>query len=339
MAYSKSQSYWTTVARKIYHQMQYSLLGLKENFIDLLQAKYNKTELPRKSGCVAVVTGGSRGIGFEVVKMLLKCDMEVIIACRKREAGEEAIEKIRASGVTDGKAKVYVLDNSSFESVKKFSSEVKKDYAKVDVLINNAGVMFTPYEETKDGFEQQWGINYLSHFLLTALLMPLLHNAGTTQNFARVINVSSCAHKLGVINFDDINYNKRKPFLSNAAYGQSKLAQVVFTETLRHISEKNDLRVKAYAVHPGLVNTDLFEHSFIHHVGWFMKFFFKTPEQGAMTTVYAAVSEKIQDTEGLYYSNCLKATVHPLAYDKSIQERLFLLSLEQTKLSSFLQYC
>ncbi|XP_057317837.1 retinol dehydrogenase 12-like isoform X2 [Microplitis mediator] len=339
MAYSKSRSNWTTVATKIYHQIQYSILGIKENFIDFLQAKYNKTELPRKSGCVAVVTGGSRGIGFEVVKMLLKCDMEVIIACRKRESGEKAIDKIRASGVTDGKTKVYVLDNSSFESVKKFSSELKKDYTKIHVLINNAGVMATPYEETKDGFEQQWGINYLSHFLLTALLMPLLHNAGTTQNFARVINVSSCAHQLGVINFDDINYTKRKPFLSYAAYGQSKLAQVVFTETLRHLSEKNDLRVKAYAVHPGIVNTDLFEHSFIHHVSWVMKFLFKSPEQGAMTTVYAAVSEKIQDTDGLYYSNCLKATVNPLAYDKSIQERLFLLSLEQTKLSSFLQYC
>ncbi|CAD6207187.1 GSCOCG00010156001-RA-CDS [Cotesia congregata] len=339
MAFSKPRNYWSTFARGIFMLAKYNLVGLKELFLDIIHAKYNKTDLPKKSDCVAIVTGGSRGIGVEVVKMLLRCDMEVIIACRRKEAGEKTIDKIRASGITEGKAKVYVLDNSSLDSVKKFANDIKKDYDKIHVLINNAGVMFTPYKETKDGFEQQWGVNYLSHFLLTSLLMPLLQNAGTEENFARVINISSCAHHLGTINFDDINYNKRKPFLTYCAYGQSKLAQVIFTETLRHIINKNELFVKTYAVHPGMVNTDLFENSFIHYFGFLMKIMFKSPERGARTIVYAAVSKAIEDTDGLYYSNCRKATPNQLVYDKPTQERLFLLSLEQTKLESFLQYC
>ncbi|CAG5104242.1 Similar to DHRSX: Dehydrogenase/reductase SDR family member on chromosome X (Homo sapiens) [Cotesia congregata] len=299
MAFSKPRNYWSTFARGIFMLAKYNLVGLKELFLDIIHAKYNKTDLPKKSDCVAIVTGGSRGIGVEVVKMLLRCDMEVIIACRRKEAGEKTIDKIRASGITEGKAKVYVLDNSSLDSVKKFANDIKKDYDKIHVLINN----------------------------------------GTEENFARVINISSCAHHLGTINFDDINYNKRKPFLTYCAYGQSKLAQVIFTETLRHIINKNELFVKTYAVHPGMVNTDLFENSFIHYFGFLMKIMFKSPERGARTIVYAAVSKAIEDTDGLYYSNCRKATPNQLVYDKPTQERLFLLSLEQTKLESFLQYC
>lgn len=181
------------------------------------------------------------------------------------------IKQIRQSGVEDGKAKVYQLDNSSLESVRKFAESVKRDYKKIDVLINNgelnnlvkrrdqfiynfrkkstycyvvewiaiictmwkpikccllyswikkfenwlfffsAGMMFPSWGETKDGFEQQWGTNYLSHFLLTSLLMPLLKNAGTPNQCARIVNVSSCAHELGIINFDDINYKYTFP--------------------------------------------------------------------------------------------------------------------------------
>ncbi|XP_015115199.1 retinol dehydrogenase 12 [Diachasma alloeum] len=335
-AYSKSRYHWSVMARKIALEVKYQLMGMRETILDLAQARHNKTDLPRKNGCVAIITGGSRGIGEVVVKMFLQCDIDVIIACRRIEAGEKAIENIRKSGTTTGKAAVYRLDNSSLASVREFAEEIKRDYSKVDILVNNAGVMFPPYQETVDGFEQQWAVNYLSHFLLTALLMPLLRNAGSSENSARVVNVSSCAHGLGEINFNDINY--KAPYFANAAYAQSKLAQILFTKSLDQISREKKLPIRAYAVHPGIVDTELFENSFIDKLTWIRALFFKTPRQGATTIVYAAVNKGLEDRGGVYLSNCLEVAASPLAEDKSVQEKLMALSLEQTHLTNFLQY-
>ncbi|XP_063992141.1 retinol dehydrogenase 12 isoform X2 [Diachasmimorpha longicaudata] len=333
-AYSKSRC-WSVMARKFALDVKYQLLGMRETIIDLIQARYNKTDLPRKTDCVAIITGGSRGIGELVVKMLLQCDMTVVIACRRPEAGEKAIDNIRKSGTTTGKAVVYRLDNSSLTSVREFAEAIKRDHSKVDILVNNAGVMFPPYQETVDGFEQQWAVNYLSHFLLTALLMPLLQNAGSSENAARVVNVSSCAHLLGEMNFNDINYKNQ--YLATAAYAQSKLAQIIFTRSLNKIIHEKKLPIRVYAVHPGIVDTNLFEHTFIDRIPWIKALFFKTPQQGATTIVYAAVNKGLQDRGGVYLRNCLEVAVNPLAEDKSIQEKLMALSLEQTRLKTFLQ--
>ncbi|KAK0167577.1 hypothetical protein PV327_004956 [Microctonus hyperodae] len=338
IACTKSRKYWLEMGDEIMISLKYQLMGMKENIMDIVRAKYNKTDFPCKTGCVAVVTGGSRGIGASVVKMLLQCDMDVIIGCRKIKNGEETIKQIRESGVTSGNAVVYELDNSSLECVKKFTNNIKENYDKVHVLINNAGIMFTPYGETCDGFEQQWVVNYLSHFLLTAMLMPLLCNAGTFQNSARIINVSSCAHLLGVINFDDINYYKSKSFPTKMAYAQSKLAQVIFTRMFQKIFEKKEFPIKIYAVHPGIVNTDLFEHTSIQKLRLFKNIFFKSPEKGATTTVYVAVNEEVENHGGSYFSNCLETAVNPIANDVVIQEKLLHLSLEQTSLTDFFQY-
>ncbi|XP_043266434.1 retinol dehydrogenase 12 isoform X2 [Venturia canescens] len=315
--------------------MRYQKLVIREIARDMKYANSNRTDLPKKTGCVAVITGGSRGIGVEVVRMLMKCDMDIVLACRNTAAGEKVVKNIRESGVMDGKAKVYELDNSSLESVRKFSEMMKNEYKKIDILINNAGVMFPPYVETKDGFEQQWGVNYLSHFLLTALLVPLLRNAGNEETRARIINVSSCAHLLGTINFEDINYKKR--FITSAAYAQSKLASVMFTTTLqRHLQERN-LPIQTFAVHPGIVNTDLFENTIFSKVKIFTRLFFKSPEKGATTTVYAAVSPRIEHEGGIYLSNCRSSSINRLAKDENACNRLFELSLQQVKLKDFFQ--
>ncbi|XP_015603425.1 dehydrogenase/reductase SDR family member on chromosome X [Cephus cinctus] len=336
LIYTKSRKNWPLVFHEILYEIKYNVLGSKGLIIDRLEARYNKTDMPRKTGKIAIVTGGSRGIGATVVKMLLQCDMEVIIACRAPAAGEKAIREIRKSGVNDGIAKVYELDNADLNSVRRFADCIKRDYSRIDVLVNNAGIMFTPYAETKDGFEQQWAINYLSHFLLTSLLLPLLKNGGSPSECARVVNVSSCAHLVGIINFENINYKEQ--FITSAAYAQSKLAQVMFTKSLQQLFTEKQLHIKTYAVHPGIVNTDLFNDTLLSkYFKWLLPLIFKTPTEGATPIVYAAVSKSVEERGGIYISNCKESPVNPLVSDASILDRLFELSLKQVRLNDFFQ--
>ncbi|KAF3429880.1 hypothetical protein E2986_09757 [Frieseomelitta varia] len=321
--------------------MKYNLLAIKEVLNDLRSSKKNKNNCLPQPGRIAIVTGGSRGIGVEVVKMLLELDMEVIIACRIPSAGEKTILQIRESGVKTGQAKVYTLDNTSLESVKQFATKIKRDYKQIHILINNAGIMFHPYSETVDGFEEHWSVNYLSHFLLTALLLPLLKAGGQPNQVSRIVNVTSCAHLLGKINFHDVN-NKYasliNKFLSKCAYAQSKLAQEIFTKGLHHLLKERQHHVQVYSVHPGVVFTELFMNSFIWKYRLLYKLILKTPRQGAISIVYAAVNKAIENHGGMYINNCCPGEVHPDALNSSIQEKLFELSLQQIQLKDFFQY-
>ncbi|KAL2726654.1 dehydrogenase/reductase SDR family member on chromosome X-like [Vespula squamosa] len=321
-----------------YYNILYSIVAIQDVINDIVNAKSNKTALLPMPEKIAIVTGGSRGIGAVVTKMLLQCHMEVVIgkSCRTPAAGEKLISQIRESGITSGKAKVYKLDNASLESVKEFADQIKLNYNKIHILINNAGIMFTPYEETKDGFEQQWCVNYLSHFYLTALLLPLLKAGSHPQENSRVVNVSSCAHHIGYMQFDDINFKKH--FNTYAMYGQSKLAQVISTKHLQNLFKEKQLGIQVYAVHPGIVNTDLFQHSYVHKMNFLNKYIVKNPEQGAMVIIYAATNDKIKEHGGIYINNCKETKVNPIAFDKSVQEKLFHLSLEQVQLKDFFEY-
>ncbi|KOC67024.1 Retinol dehydrogenase 12 [Habropoda laboriosa] len=315
---------------------KFTLIAIRETIYDLINVKNNKNDCSTQTGRVAIVTGGSRGIGIEVVKTFLQLDMEVIIACRTPSAGEKAILQIRESGVNTGQAKVYKLDNASLESVKQFAAEIKKDYTQIHILVNNAGVMFCPYAETVDGFEQQWGVNYLSHFLLTALLLPLLKAGGLPQQSSRIVNVTSCAHLLGKINFNDIN-NKRK-FITGYAYAQSKLAQETFTKRLQSLLQEKQYNVQVYSVHPGVVFTELFTHTYVWKFKSFFQCFFKTPKQGAISIAYAAVNKAVENLGGIYINNCRPSQVHPDALNLSIQNKLLELSLQQVQLNDFFQH-
>ncbi|XP_058808202.1 dehydrogenase/reductase SDR family member on chromosome X isoform X2 [Phymastichus coffea] len=311
-------------------QIKYNAVALRGIADDYLQARNNKTDLPHMPNRVAIVTGGSRGIGLEIVKMLLKCDMHVIIACRRPEAGEKAIRAIRESGITTGAPEVMELDNASLESVKRFVNEFKNNYQQLDILVNNAGIMFTPYAETKEGFEEQYGVNYLSHFYLTILLTPLLRKAGTAEHCSRVVNVSSLAHLLGDIRFDDINH--RDNFLTYEAYAQSKLAQVLSTKSLAKNFDKEHWPIRINAVHPGLVSTDLFDHSYLRYFKFIANVLFKTPAQGATSIVFAAVDPRMEQNSGQYTSNCREVAVNPLVNNEALQDRLFQFSLKQVGL-------
>lgn len=334
--YRNFRESWPIAVEKFLCEVKYALLANKEMLYDWINAKMNKNECSPQSGRIAIVTGGSRGLGFEVVQMLLELDMEVIIACRTPSAGEKAILKIKESGVDTGKAKVYKLDNASLESVRQFAAEIKKDYKQIHILINNAGVMFCPYKETEDGFEEQWSVNYLSHFLLTALLLPLLKTGGTPEKSARIVNVTSCAHLLGKINFNDINHKNK--FITGYAYAQSKLAQVIFTNGLQNLLNEKEYPVQVYSVHPGLVFTELFIHSYVWRCKLLFQSFFKTPKQGTISIAYAAVNENVENSGGIYINNCRPSPVHPDALSVSIQTKLFDLSLQQVQLSDFFQY-
>lgn len=218
----------------------------------------------------------------------------------------------------------------------KFANEIKQNYNKIHILINNAGLMFIPYDETKDGFEQQWGVNYLSHFLLTALLLPLLKAGSSSEDHSRIVNVSSCGYRAGHIHFDDVNY--KKSFNTYAAYGQSKLAQIMSTKTLQNLFNEKHLDINVYSIHPGLVATDLFQHYYPKRLKPVTQFLLKNPEQGATSIVYAAVSEQMKNCSGIYISNCKEEPINSVASNKSSQERLFQLSLDQVQLKDFFQY-
>ncbi|XP_003701517.3 retinol dehydrogenase 12-like isoform X1 [Megachile rotundata] len=318
------------------NEILYNLFGMKEAIKDLIFAKCNKNDCLSQPGRIAIVTGGSRGIGVEIVKMLLELDMEVIIACRTPAAGEKTILQIRDSGVNSGKAKVYKLDNASLNSVKQFAAEIKKDYKQIHVLINNAGIMLCPYEETVDGFEHHWAVNYLSHFLLTALLLPLLKAGGNTQQCSRIVNVTSCAHLLGKINFSDINFRNR--YIAYKAYAQSKLAQAIFNKRLAALLKEKEYCVQTYSAHPGIVYTEIFENNLLWKVKLVIRLFMKSPRQGATSIVYAAVNKEVENYGGIYIGNCRSSPPHSDVSNLHIQKQLFELSLQQVQLGDFFQY-
>lgn len=323
-----------TLARRI----RYYYVGLVYHFDDILNARYNKTDLPLVPNKIAIVTGGSRGIGAEIVKKLLQCDMEVIIACRTTTVGEKLILEIRKSGIASGRAKVYKLDNCSLESVREFAKKIKADYDRIHILINNAGVMFcSTYRETKDGFEEQWAVNYLSHFLLASLLLPLLKAGGHPDDCSRIINVTSCAHYISDIDFASINNSSKNTFCTYAAYGQSKLAQTMFTITLQKLLTDKSLNVLVYSVHPGIVGTDLFKDTMLGRNKWLM-IGWKTPDQGAIPIIYAALNKDIERKGGIYISNCKEAAFPPVALEEQVRKQLFELSLKQVRLNDFFQH-
>ena len=337
-AYFVSRKTWYVIGITLIHQIKYYYIGVIYCFDDILNAKNNKTDLPSVPNKIAIVTGGSRGIGAEVVKKLLQCDMEVIIACRSTIAGEKLIAEIRKSGIVSGRAKVYKLDNCSLESIREFAKKIKTDYDKIHILINNAGVMFIPtYRETKDGFEEQWAVNYLSHFLLTSLLLPLLKAGGHPGDCSRIINVTSVAHYVSDIDFASINNSSKNTFFTHAAYGQSKLAQTTFTITLQKLLTDKSLNVLVYSVHPGIVSTDLFKDTILGKNKWLM-FVWKTPEQGALPVIYTALNKDIEKKGGIYISNCKESALPSVALEEQIQKQLFELSLKQVRLNDFFQH-
>src|SRR5580693_2780259 len=207
-------------------------------------------DIPDLSGKTIVVTGGNSGIGYEAALEFARKRAEVILACRDLGKARTAAAQIGASA-PGAKVEVMELDLSNLASVRGFSDAFHLQHPALHVLCNNAGVMAIPYRKTADGFEMQFGTNHLGHFALTGLLLDrLLATAG-----ARVVNVSSSAHRMGSIRFDDLQWSNG--YRKWMAYGQSKLANLLFTFELQRKVYAAGKKLLAVACHPGYAATNL----------------------------------------------------------------------------------
>ncbi|MFM8156365.1 MAG: oxidoreductase [Actinomycetes bacterium] len=212
---------------------------------------WTTADLPDLTGRVAVVTGANSGLGYETALALAGCGAHVTMAVRDTAKGDSAATLMRRAH-PDAVIEVTALDLASLASIREFASRWSADHPDgLDLLINNAGVMALPHRLTADGFEMQIGTNHLGHFALTGLLLPAL----VARHRSRVVTVSSFAHRMGRLNLDDLMGEKR--YRAWGAYGQSKLANLLFTAELQRRLDRAHLSVKAMAAHPGYSNTNL----------------------------------------------------------------------------------
>ncbi|XP_042722724.1 dehydrogenase/reductase SDR family member on chromosome X, partial [Lagopus leucura] len=288
---------------------------------------------PTQNGKVAIVTGGAKGIGYHTVKHLARLGMHVIIAGNSEREGQEAVRKIKEETLT-GKVEFLYCDLASMKSIRQFVQQFRAKNCPLHVLVNNAGVMLVPERQTEDGFEEHFGLNYLGHFLLTNLLLDTLKQSGTHSHSARIVTVSSATHYVGELHLDDLQ--SRCSYSPHGAYAQSKLALVLFTYRLQHLLTANGSHVTANVVDPGVVNTELYKHVFwvVKVVKWMTAWlFFKTPEEGASTTIYAAVSPEMEGVGGCYLYNEERTKSADVAYDEELQRRLWTESCKMVGIS------
>jgi len=272
---------------------------------------------------VFLVTGANSGIGKATALGLARLGGTVVMACRSATRGEAARQDVVRDS---GNSSVYleIVDLASEESTRSFAEEFQRKYPRLDVLINNAGVYTAHREVTPDGLERTFEVNYLSGFLLTHLLLDLLKKSAPS----RIVNVSSRAHSGGTIHFDDLQGEQR--YGGFGAYGQSKLAQVLFTRELARRLEGT--RVTVNACHPGVIRTNLGMGG-TSAVVRFVRLFFKGPEKGAQTPIYLAVSPEVERVTGQYFANKHVREPSRAAQDPDVARRLFDVSAELAHLS------
>ncbi len=214
---------------------------------------FDITKVPSQKGRIAIVTGANAGLGFETAIALGNLNTKVIMACRSAAKAEAAKQAILAK-VPQADLEVMTLDLSSLKSVRAFAAAYLAKYDRLDLLINNAGIMVPPFSKTEDGFESQMGANYFGHFLLTGLLLPTLNKTSGS----RIVTLSSKAHESGKIDFE--NLHAEKSYSRMDAYGQSKLACLMFAYELQRRLEAAGQKTLSVAAHPGVSNTELGKH-------------------------------------------------------------------------------
>jgi NAD(P)-dependent dehydrogenase (short-subunit alcohol dehydrogenase family) len=276
---------------------------------------------------IYLVTGASRGIGYETAASLARLGAHVIIVSQDRGRGQDAQQRITAEYGEDA-ARFYVADLSVQAQVNLLAKDIARDYRHLDVLINNVGGWFSKYQESADGIEMTFALNHLSYFLLTCRLLPLLQKSPQ----ARIINVSSDAHRQPKgIQFEDIQFKRKYRVFS--AYAQSKLANVLFTYELARRLEGTALSVNA--LHPGFVKTQLYRHFGLMTplVNLLADVFGKNAVEGAQTSIYLASSPEVAGITGKYFSECEPQDTSPASYDLSQAKRLWEISEEMTGFS------
>jgi NAD(P)-dependent dehydrogenase (short-subunit alcohol dehydrogenase family) len=298
------------------------------------------------SGKLAIVTGGYSGLGLETVRALAGAGAHVIVPARRREHAQEVL-----TGIDPGPGSIEVdeLDLADLDSVRGFAKRFLDSGRGIDILINNAGVMACPEARVGPGWESQFATNHLGHYVLTNLLWPALAADGG----ARVVALTSTGHKITAVRFDDVNF-ETTPYDKWVAYGQAKTADSLFAVQLDELGK--GAGVRAFAVHPGGILTPLQRHLEREEMvasGWMDQDGnpderFKSPEQGASTSVWAATSPQLDGMGGVYCENCDIAEptdpndpmaryrgVDAHAIDREDAARLWALSAEMTGVDAF----
>jgi NAD(P)-dependent dehydrogenase (short-subunit alcohol dehydrogenase family) len=265
------------------------------------------------SGKTVLVTGGYSGLGMETARAMAAKGAHIILS--GRDTGKLAEASAEIGGATGATVDILVCDLASLASVRAAAKDASERFSKIDLLINNAGVMAPPLGRTADGFETQFGTNHIGHFLLTNLLMPLVEKG----EHPRIVNLSSRGHHFDEVHFDDPNYASRD-YEKWTGYGQSKTANIQFTVGLEH--RLADKGIHAYAVHPGGIQTNLGRHMTEEDIKWMMDRIrknaeqagasaseaaapgFKTIPQGAATTCWAATADELEGAGGVYCEDC-----------------------------------
>jgi NAD(P)-dependent dehydrogenase (short-subunit alcohol dehydrogenase family) len=293
---------------------------------------WTKDNIPDQTGKTVIVTGANAGIGFETTLALFEAGAHVILACRSLPNAVQALDKIKQQKGR-GRVETALLDLSSLASVKQFADNFAQKYQQLDILINNAGVMIPPASKTAEGYELQFGVNFLGHFALTGHLYPLL----TATPGSRIVTLSSLAYLRGVINFD--NLRSELSYDPMREYCQSKLANLIFSlELQRRITTAGD-KILSLAAQPGANRTELTRHMdaeafkvAVERVGELME-----PWQGALPSLYAGVSAEAiggalygPDRDGGYRGFPARATITPNALDEGVARRLWSLAEQVT---------
>ena len=297
-----------------------------------MTAKWTAADVPDQSGRVAIVTGANSGLGYDTAAVLADKGAHVVLAVRNLDKGRQAVDQIK-SGSPNADVTLQELDLSSLNSVRKAAAELRAAHPRIDLLINNAGVMYVPRRETtEDGFEMQFGTNHLGHFALTGLLLENMLQVGGS----RVVTVSSVGHRiLARIHFEDPHLERK--YNRVEAYGQSKLANLMFTYELARRLKAKEAPTIAVAAHPGLSDTELMRHLPDFIPGFVWKIVAQPADKGALPTLRAATDPGVQG--GQYYGpdGIGESRGHPKlvassaqSHNEDIQRRLWSMSEELT---------
>jgi NAD(P)-dependent dehydrogenase (short-subunit alcohol dehydrogenase family) len=255
-------------------------------------SSWDATHIPSQAGRAALVTGANTGLGFETARILAGCGADVILACRDRIKGAKAVERILALH-PNAAVSLLPVDLSDLDSVKTAAKSVLDKHTRLDLLINNAGVMAPPYSKSRQGYENQLATNYLGHFALTGRLLPLI----LATPSSRVVSVSSAAANFGRLDLSDLNFERRK-YSRWGAYNQSKLATLMFSQELAKKFATSGSNSRASAAHPGGAATDLQRNTW--YFRWLVNpFLAASASDGALPTLRAATD--LEAANGSYW--------------------------------------
>jgi NAD(P)-dependent dehydrogenase (short-subunit alcohol dehydrogenase family) len=275
------------------------------------------------AGKTCIVTGASSGIGKETARELARMGARVVMVSRDRARGEAARDDVR--GTAAGEVHLLLADLSSLAEIRRLASEILAAYARIDVLVNNAGAMYTARSVTADGFERTFATNHLGYFLLTHLLLDRIKASAP----GRIVNVSSRAHERSVMNFDDLQFERG--FSVRYVYGHSKLANVLFTYDLARRLEGSG--VTANCLHPGVVRTGFGKNNRADALGLLVNggirvagLFFIGAAKGAETSIHLASSPEVEGVTGKYFVRSKETPSSDASHDRESQRRLWEIS-------------